>query len=242
MLLNQIYKSGNDVRLIIMDINEYQLSMPYDSRISTDPDYLSDNNPFNDINYLLNKDVILSSIGRIVAKAAGIEGNEEDAYTWEDDELFGHKRVIEDYDMVMEGVDRAFAAVHTDEEIEEKIINVRNNIDNIGVYIEAHPEIEYKIFFPPYSMGYWESLREEGDLDEAVDLYKEAVRCLSNYDNVSIYFFMDSYDIIGNLDLYRDICHYRPEINRMINDRMMKEPGQDPEEIINRIDSLTEYV
>ena len=241
MLLDQIYKSGNDVELIIMDINEYQLSMPYVSRISTDPDYLSDKNPFNDINYIFNKDVILSSIGRITAKVAGIEGNEEDAYTWEDEELFGHKVVVEDYDMAMEGVDRAFAAVHTDEEIEEKLANVRKNIDDIGVYIKAHPETEYKIFFPPYSIGYWESLREEGDLDETVVLYKEALKCLSDYDNVSIYFFMDSYDIISDLDLYRDICHYRPEINRMINDRMMKEPGQDTADIIDRLDILAEY-
>jgi tetratricopeptide (TPR) repeat protein len=242
MLLDQIYKSGNDVRLIIMDINEYQLSMPYDSRISTDPDYLTDNNLFNDMNYLFNKDVLLSAIGRLLAKGEGIEGNEEDAYTWEDDELFGHKKVIEDYDMVMEGVDRAFAAVHTDEEIEEKIINVRNNIDNIGVYIKAHPETEYKVFFPPYSMGYWESLREEGDLDETIVLYKEALKSLSEYDNVSVYFFMDNYDVITDLDYYRDICHYRPEINRMINDMMMKEAGQDTTDIIDRLDNLAEYV
>ncbi len=242
MLLDQIYRSGNDVKLIIMDINEYQLSMPYDSRISTDPDYLTDRNLLNDVNYLFNKDVILSAIGRLLAKAEGIEGNEEDAYTWEDEELFGHELVVEDYDMVMEGVDRAFAAIHTDEEIEEKLENVRNNIDEIGVYIEAHPETEYKIFFPPYSEAYWESLREEGDLDEALLMYKEAVKYLSGYENVSVYFFMDSYDFITDLDEYRDICHYRPEINRLLHDRMMTEPGQDPADITDRIDALAEYV
>lgn len=216
-LVDQAFKSSNKISKMYIDINDYQLCSDPDSVFSDLPDYLYDSNPLNDVQYIFNIDVISECINRLTTSS---ENNVDTAFTWDDPDLFGKDKVMQDYYsshsnqawVNTEGYDKALV---TDTAIK--------NIYNFDPYITSHPDTEFIFFLPPYSAAYWYDLLEQNKLDEKLDMYKAAIEELLKYKNVKVFFFMDDYVVIDNLDSYRDLCHYHPSINEMMTKAMHKD-------------------
>lgn len=102
---------------------------------------------------------------------------------------------------------------------EEYIAGIEANFSaNIIPYIEAHPETEFTIFYPPYSILYWYDAKRQDKIDTIVKKYDYMTRRLLEYDNVEVFFFQNQEDIICNFDNYADHTHYSPEIcNYMVD-------------------------
>ena len=213
-IMGQVFAENREVKNVFRDLNDYQLAEDYTTAFAKRPEYLYDNNIFNDVQYLLNKDVILASCGRVIAGIQGVPGNMDSAYCWEEPELFGVDKVRIEYDSV--SAQNAAADLSTQEDIEKSIDNCIKNMDNIRPFIEAHPETKFYFFYPPYSMAYWQTLQESGRLEKMIRLYATSMEELMQYENVSVYYFQDETDFITDLDNYRDLCHYTPEMNRYI--------------------------
>lgn len=216
-VLDKIYESDNEIKYIFMDMNDYQLTTDSEERFAETPAYLYENEWYYDAEYLLNNDVFWMSVGRVLETLTGNQPNLDDAYTWEDPELFGEEKVRECYRRDMENLlqESESGDVKAFEESEEYRM-CEDNLENIIPVIEAHPETEYIVFYPPYSILYWEEQVVSGRLTRILEIYKYSIERLLPYENVRVFYFQDEEEMITNLDNYRDLCHYTPQINRYI--------------------------
>lgn len=174
------------------------------------PEYLYDDNYFNDIKYLLNKDVLLNYILRPVADPEPTDLSNVYA-SWWTEEYYSEQWVLHNY--VAPG------------QVEEETLpdayippTEKNLTANICPYIEANPETEFIIFFPPYSILFWNDVRMENHLDATIEEYRYIANRLNAYENVKIYFFPDREEIICDLNNYADYTHYHPRFNRYMTE------------------------
>ena len=62
-----------------------------------------------------------------------------------------------------------------------------------------------------------EKLRnQKGTLENQLKWEKEAIELMLQYDNIHLYSFFDEFDLITDLDNYKDENHYRQEVNSYI--------------------------
>lgn len=192
---------GLDIINYSADINE--IKYPY-------PEYLYDKNPFNDIKYLLNKDVLLEYILRPIA-----DPEPSDLATiyssWWTDEYYNTQWVMHNYEapepVMVEAPKDYYAEGIT-----------RNMEVNILPYIEAHPETEFVIFYPPYSILFWNDMITQNQLEATLYEYEIISDMLLKYPNVRVFFFADEEEIITNLDNYADYTHYHPDFNHFMTE------------------------
>ena len=223
-ILQQVDQNKGELKNIVMDINAYQLTSPSWTSYAERPHYLYDNHLYNDYQYVLNHDVLVMGIERTIDGLKGVESNIDTAYTWEDKELFGKEitlRVLRDTRVQLidgRAIDDNLYAVPgtTSDLLEERIQTCQENLDNILPFIEEHPETEFWVMIPPYSMLYWEQEILKGTLEDMIAVYEYTIGKLLEYDNVKVFYFQNEQEIITNLDNYRDAGHHTPEINRYI--------------------------
>lgn len=232
-LLELLYGRAESPAHIVIDINTYQLTEPANSSFGERPEYLYDNSILTDVYYLYNFDVVLESLRRVADGIRGIESNLDDAYTWEDEFYFGKSQVFDSARQIKQQLlEEGTRTV----DLEEMLLRCDENLDNIIPFIEAHPETRFYFFYPPYSILYWEQEILKGDLEEMLTVYAHSISRLLVYENVSVYYFQDEFEIISNLDNYRDVGHHRPEYNRYIYECI-----RDGKKLVTK-ENLREYI
>ena len=70
------------------------------------------------------------------------------------------------------------------------------------------------MFFPPYSILFWDEVQKENHLEATIETYRYISDRLNAYENVTVFFFQDQEDIICDLNNYADYSHYHPRFNR----------------------------
>ncbi len=172
------------------------------------PEYLYDDNYLNDINYVLNKDVVLNYILRPLADPDPTDLSNVYA-SWWTEEYYSEEWVLHNYSPP--------AAVAKEARPEDYLEAVERNLAvNICPYIEENPETGFVVFFPPYSILFWNDVLTENRLAATLEEYRYIADRLNAYDNVEVYFFPDREEIICNLDHYADYTHYHPRYNRFM--------------------------
>ncbi|MBP1553777.1 MAG: hypothetical protein J6B21_06445, partial [Oscillospiraceae bacterium] len=91
--------------------------------------------------------------------------------------------------------------------------NITQNVTSIAA---KNPETEFYIFISPYSIYYFDRAQRNGVLDKHIDAEKYITELLLEQDNINVFSFYDDYEMICNMDNYRDIAHYGAEINSQI--------------------------
>jgi len=87
-------------------------------------------------------------------------------------------------------------------------------------YIEARPDVTFIFYSPPYSILYWDDCLLRGRLTAEICAQNEVYKKLLEYDNVRIFYFQDNWDIITNLDNYKDYSHYSKDISHYLYECM----------------------
>ena len=169
------------------------------------PMYLYDDNYFNDIYYLLNKDVVLNYIFRQAA-----DPDKTDLATvyqsWWTDEYYNIQWVMHNYEQP--------ERVETETPSAAYLESVERNLDvNICPYIEQNPDTTFYIFFPPYSILYWNDVICENHLEATMAEYQYIADRLLPYENVRVFFFPNQEWIVTDLNNYADYSHYHKDIN-----------------------------
>lgn len=180
------------------------------------PVYLYDDNFFNDYQYLFNKDVIFEKIPMELAKSFS-SYDEGDSYNWAQWKTFHHLMCMTMYER-QEDVTPMQDAHMYDELAKE-------NTALIADMVEAHPETQFKFFFSPYSMCWWDNAYRTGERDAVLSAQEICIRTLLEYDNVELYYYQDDVDVITDLDNYMDTIHFSKEINHYICNKL--EQGED---------------
>lgn len=209
-ILDIIYHSGNTVDAVFLGIDIPSYSGDVQETKYPIPAYLYDDNYINDVQYLLNKDVMFEYIIRPAVKSL----LKQQAGTDFDD-------VYATWPKCYYGIGNALAGYQRPEKQAEKELPADTYLDkvtqnmtiNICPYIEAHPETTFYVFYPPYSILFWDGVRREGRLDAVLAEYETISDILLSYDNVRLFFFANQKQIINNLDNYTDYTHYSKEIN-----------------------------
>jgi hypothetical protein len=211
-LLDAAYEE-HDLKYVFYNIDPSSLSASTETTFESSgcPMYLYDKNPFNDVQYLFNKDVLFSKIPYMLAQ--NLAGYDSDlSYNWAQWKVFDSASALGLY----------FRPNNISEMLPEDYYQseLEGNINLLTTLVSEHPETEFKFFFPPYSMLWWDGTYRNGELDAIIYNEKQAIKALLMYDNVEIYYFQDNEEIITDLELYMDSLHFAPEINQFMCEEM----------------------
>ena len=177
------------------------------------PYYLYDNVYWNDVFYLLNKEVMINeSFGVLLRMIKKIPMTSFDEYSnWMRGYKFGRDAVNKTYIHSMIKSDELVQLTEAD--IERLRANIVQNVTSVA---EQNPDITFYYFFTPYSIYYWDSLNQSGTIKRQLDAEKIVIEMLLQYENIRLFSFYDEFDMICDLNNYKDILHYSEQINSKI--------------------------
>ena len=185
------------------------------------PEYLYDKNPFNDVNYLLNKEVVTKTVAVLNYTRAGNKTTTMDDYgRWSQYQVFGKEAVESNLVPPQAAQEDSFLTQEEEEKVRENI-----TVNYLKTALE-YPSVTFYFFLPPYSHYYWENLVKSGKLELQLRAEELAVSLLLEADNVRIHGFDDKTEITGNLDNYMDILHYGEWVNEDIMNWIYQEEGR----------------
>lgn len=175
------------------------------------PTYLYDNNPFNDVSYLFNKSILYHAVlPNITMTLTGEPSTTMDEYSsWERET--GLDIILQSYDR--NNVSEEPVLTFGEEEYEAVVKTISTNIVQT---VNKYPDVTFYIFYPPYSICYWDALNIKGTIIKQTMAEQTATELLLECPNVKLFNFFDQYQIICNPDYYCDDGHYNAEVNSMI--------------------------
>lgn len=216
--LRRALDSNPDIKLVIYGLDGWFLFAAKDSwRTDAEyPTYLYDDNPFNDVNYLLNKDILLeNSLEVLDYTRSGQKTTDFDTYSnWNSGYSFQAADVVQSYSRKPQSKG---TNPLTEEDAEQITYNMSRCIVDVA---KAYPDVQFYYFFPPYSCLYWDDLIRQGSLELQAEAFSLASGLLLEAENIHLFSFYEDYETTGNLNNYRDIVHYSEDINSLILQRM----------------------
>lgn len=209
-IMEIIFDARKDsVSTVFMAIDQAAFSADTQETKFPIPEYLYDKNPFNNVRYLFNKDVLLNYIFKPLADPTERTQWNQLYKPWWTDEYYTKANVL----MYYEPEPEAEKPMPADSFLE----GVKANLDaNICPFIEAHPETEFVLWYPPYSILYWNDVMRAQRLDAVMEELSCMTQRLLAYDNVRVFCFQDQREIVCNLNNYADYTHYHADVCRYI--------------------------
>ena len=208
-LLDIAYQN-RDLKYVFYNIDPSSLSADTTTTYESTgcPMYLYDDNYINDVEYWLNKGVLMEKIPYLIANSLMGDYDENNSYNWAQWKEFNSDMILGLY------IRKPSISEMKPENYYEDIL--RQNLDLLTSRISAHPETEFYVFVPPYSMLWWDNIYREGDTEAYLYNMEQAMKTLLSYKNVKMFYFQNDREIITNLENYMDILHFSPEINHYI--------------------------
>ena len=154
----------HDVKRVFWSIDPKILMTPYDEEPTPLPEYLYNSNPFDDVKYLFNKDVILEQCGESILATLSGEGQSlDDAFTWDTKYEFSHEHALWSY--VRPDWQEEPQPADADDDI------IDQNLECVLSFVKAHPDTEFYLMTPPYSMLCWDRILRDGRYTAVLKLY-----------------------------------------------------------------------
>lgn len=204
-----------DIKMIVrcLDCNRFFNSKD-DLDYSDYPTYLYDDSLLNDVGYLFNVNVLFDAL----QSAAGYSSSGrrtlsfDDYCNWSNNYLYGKEEVDKHYNR--DSIVRAEKMLPI---TEEEYVRIRENIEqNVTRLADENPDIEFYIYFSPYSIYYMDYWYQLGELQRQLQAEKYIIELILPHKNIHLYSFYTEYDTICDLDNYKDVAHHRGEINSQI--------------------------
>ena len=197
---------GMDTRNLLLDKNQ----MAYESY----PNYLYNDNYFDDMYYFWNKEILVNyTLRDVVMTMQAIPTTTMDEYansTYAGWYVFGKETVLSNY--VRTGIKSESQELTTEEKMQ-----IEENLEqNVISTIKENPDTEFYLFFPPFSICMWDQIDRSISITKEVETQRVAIEKLLQYDNVKLFSFFDNFELITNLDNYRDKVHYSGDISSNI--------------------------
>jgi hypothetical protein len=204
-IMERIFSSDNQVKAVFLGLDVMTCTGGVDETKYPIPEYLYDDSVLDDAQYLWNKDVFLNYILRPIA-----DPDKTDLSTvyqsWWTDEYYNIQWVMHNYEQPDEIAEETPKEAYID--------SVRLNLEtNICPYIEKNPDTAFTVFFPPYSILYWNDVMRENHLEATMEEYRYIADKMLTYDNVRVFYFPDQEWIVTDLNNYADYTHYHRDIN-----------------------------
>lgn len=210
-VMDVLFRSRTPQRVVFgLDVNI--LTRDESGVTSAMPDYLYNKNPFDDAQYLLNKDTLYYS-GFVLMSNKSWGGGEtlDEGFTWDGDIWWNHMTALDNYDR---------PDIQPTQPVEPYVENARANLQVVTGWISQHPDTEFDIFFPPYSILFWDKTERLGEMDAVFAAMSTACETLLAYDNVQLYAPLLDGELVLNLDNYCDYVHHSNEVCQRVLDKM----------------------
>lgn len=185
--------------------------------ISEEVQYLTNDNPFDDVKYLWNGEVLAKVVPNMIK------------LLWKKDYTWGNAYSFNQYgecgtDLVLENY---YATLDAPWEYNEEAY-VEENLSRLESVVAKHPETEFIFFTPPYSVLWWIRSDHYGMLTSYEDTLKLCMEHLLRYENVKMYTAdFNNAEVITDLEQYMDVIH----AGTMVTERMAEELGSPEQEI-----------
>ena len=206
-LLEKAVDTGKVKRaLICLDLTAFDKELR--EQRGTLPEYLYDNNYWNDYSYIFNFQTIGDSFKAVKNIYRHKYDTQDSLYSWAQEYTFSEADVLKRYQWRLKASDNGAI----DAQLLEKMqANYRANLASV---LRENPQIQFDLFFPPYSVLMYDLWARQQKLATylafKVWLQQELI---GDYQNKTIYDFQADKTLITNLDNYKDYSHYKPEIN-----------------------------
>lgn len=210
-LVEMALEENPNVRMVLRSIDGSGLTAEKDSMAYAKnewPEYLYDDNYWNDIHYLLSMDAITDALINCYRSIKKIPSTSFDAYAnWNEECVFGKEAVLSLYERP-EAVNETYYLTKD----EKKMVsdNIRQNVTDVA---KRHPEVTFYYFIPPYSILYWDRLDRTGKTAWYIEAEKTAIEEMIKYPNIKVYAFSNYLEIVMELGYYKDIAHYWEHTN-----------------------------
>lgn len=209
-IMEIIFDSNPQVDAVFLGVDVMTYTGGVDETKYPIPEYLYDKNYINDVQYIFNKDVVLNYILRPIA-----DPDKTDLATvyesWWTDEYYNIQWVMHNYEPPQ--------AVEEEAPSQAYLEGAAGNLwVNICPFVERNPDTMFYVFFPPYSILYWNDVMLENHLEATMAEYEYIADTLLAYDNVRVFFFPDQEWIVTDLNNYADYTHYHKDINRYMTE------------------------
>lgn len=222
--LSYAFEENPNIKRVFWSLDPKILMSEYDAKSTPMPDYLYNNSVLDDAKYILNKDVLVELCGEsLLATVANEENSIDEAFTWDSQYNFNNSQALWRY--VRPEWNKKVISANAYDDI------VNQNMDIIIGFIEAHPETEFYLFTPPYSILYWDRVTRDGTYPAVLKLFDRLVTDLTPYENVKYYCFAPEIYIL-NLNNYIDEVHFSPDINKKMAEYMATYDGVDSSSIL----------
>ena len=214
-ILEQAIAHNPDLKTILLCIDEWFLSSGREL-IQADgayPTYLYDDNPFNDVEYLLNREIFWENTLKVLSHTKkGLPTTSFDEYgSW----VYPYNAEV-----VLANYSRPEPA-QIQPMTESDSARLRDTLENTLVKMaREHPEIRFLLYFPPYSVLTWDQSIREGRFPRNVNMYELASEILLEAENIQLFSFHTDFETITNLDNYRDVVHHSDKINSLLLERI----------------------
>lgn len=202
--------ANKNIKYVLRSLDSTRLIADKDEvEKDSSPTYLFDNNLLNDVNYVLNKDVMLNDTYRVLQNTKnGIPTTSFDEYAnWNASQTFGRDATLSSYSRS--------APTSTKAELSPKEIKMihENIAQNVIATANENPDITFYLFFPPYSICSWDILYREGKIEYSIAAEQIATMDLLKCNNIKLFSFNNNYSLICDLDNYKDYVHYGEWVN-----------------------------
>lgn len=175
------------------------------------PTYLYDYNIFNDYKYLASGEALKMVYSNIVYTIRGMKTTTFDEFSnWHSKATYGKESVLRQYErfkIKKESISLTSAERQTvKDNIKQNLVDVANMNKNIRMYY----------FLNPNSIVWWDEVSQAGTIKKYLEAEEIAIEMLLECENVKLYSFYNNYDLVCNLDNFKDRTHYSEDINSQI--------------------------
>lgn len=212
--LERAVTANPDIKVIVRGLDYGMLDSDKDEMqypLELYPTYLYDDVLWNDVKYVLNKAILLEGTCQVILNTvSGGKMTDFDFYgNWMAGRTFGREAFT--------GYVREEKASVELPVSEEDCQRLQENLDQNVIRLAAeNPQIDFYLFFTPYSIYYWDGLYQAGTLQRQLKLEEETIKTLLEYDNIYLFSFFNEFDTICNPNNYKDETHYGEWVNVQI--------------------------
>ncbi|MCR4738900.1 MAG: hypothetical protein K5886_01410 [Lachnospiraceae bacterium] len=202
------------LKSIVFSLDNYLFEDNKEMDPLTIPEYFIKEPGIEDIYYLLNKSVVFNYLPRFLILNETEGHSDDNAYVWADRYQYSKYIARADY-MATRRLEPL-----PEKEYDYYFERIDTLIGDLSKYIEERPDVTFYMYAPPYSILFWDVVSLGGNLTAEICGLSRLYEGLLKYPNVRIFYFQDDYEIICDLDHYRDYSHYDQGVNYRMYEAM----------------------
>lgn len=205
-------KSNKNIKYILRGLDYGKINDDYKTmKYKSYPIYLYDDKISNDDDYWWNKDTIKRIKDILISTIKRKPKITFDEYArWNEEYIPGKESVLKTYKRLdKENIEKNLS--------KEDIRRIDKNIEeNVTRLPREYSNVKFIYFITPYSIVYFDELNQKCEIEKQIMAEKYMIEKILEVPNIELYSFFNNYEMITDLNNYKDAGHYMGHINDQI--------------------------